>query len=172
MATAFSSINAFNLAETAAVVTINADAWLGSTTNVKTVHTKLRTGDDDDPFRLYYPHELPAIGVQALNADPDEMNTFQEFIQHLRLGFDVWSSGVDFPTADSSIKTIVAYLRRLLRLQTFSPSVNALSSQLDTFLANGDIDVEGADFAHYPGKDGGWLVHGVTFANLSIISGD
>ena len=170
MATAFSSVNAFNLAETAAVATINADAWLKVTTNVKTVHTKIRTGDN--LFELYLPHELPAIGVQALGAEPDGMNTMQEFIQQIRLGFDIWATGVTFTTADTAIKTIMGYLRRCLRLQTFSPDVNALSSQLDTYLANGDLDLEGADFEHFPAADGGWLVHGITLANLSVISGD
>lgn len=168
--TTYASTNAFNLAETAAVATISGDAWLGSATNVKTVHAKIRTGEDI--FVLYYPYELPAIGVQALGGGGDGKNTMGEFEILVSLGFDCWATGTTFTTADTTIKEIVARLRRLLRLQAFSPAVNAGSSALNGLLINGTIDVERADFEHFPAKDGGWLVHSVTFANLTIISED
>ena len=57
-------------------------------------------------------------------------------------------------------------------LQAFSTTVNAESSQLDGLIADGDIDVGEYDFEHFPAEDGGWLVHGVTFADLTVISED
>ena len=166
MATAFDTTNVFNLAETATKNCVNGDAWLGSTTNVAVVHTKIRTGED--LYSLYYPHELPAIGIQALGGPADGKNTIGEFIQYIRLGFDVWATGPDFDTADSAIKTIVARLRRRLRLQSFAAHTD--STSLDGFLSDGDIDVDNYDFEHYPNEAGGWLVHGVTFATLNLIS--
>jgi hypothetical protein len=168
MSTAFASTNAFNLAETATVVCINGNAWLGSTANVKTVHTKIRTGED--LHALYYPYELPAIGVQTLGGGPDDKHTTGEFLQSYQVGFDVWATGPTFSTADTTLKEIMAQLRRLLRLQTFSPTVESESNQLDTFAANGEIEVQSCDFEHFPAEDGGWLVHGVTMAIISIIS--
>lgn len=171
MATAFLSYNALNLAETAAVATLGADAWLKTSAgNVATIHAKVRVGED--VHALYYPHELPAIGVQTLGAGTDDKDTMGSFLHSIQLGFDVWCTGVDFSTADTSIKTIMAYLRRCLRLQTFSPAVNALSSELDGFLADGDITVGDCDFEHFPSRTGGWLVHGVTTATLTRIYGE
>ena len=147
---------------------INGDTWLKSTSNVKTVHTKIRTGED--LHALYYPYELPAIGVQTLGSGPDDKNTMGEFLESYTVAFDVWVTGPTFSTADSTLKEIMARLRRLLRLQTFSPTVNTESNQLDTYAQNGEVAVEGCDFEHFPAEDCGWLVHGVTTATVHIIS--
>jgi len=169
MATAFDSTNAFNLAETAAVATINGDTWLGDTDNVATVHQKIRGGAD--PWTLYrYAHELPAIGVLAMGGGADDRQTIGEFVEVIRLGFDVWAVGADFDAADAVCKQIVSRLRRLLRLQTFSPTVEAESSQLDTFASNGDIENQEYDFEYFPSDEGGYLVHGVTYCLITILS--
>lgn len=166
MATAFDTTNVFNLAETAAENCINGDAWLGSTSNVAVVHTKIKTGEDI--HALYYKHELPAIGIQAMGGPADGKNTIGEFLEYVRLGFDIWATGPDFDTADTAIKSIMARLRRRLRLQSFA--AHADSTSLDGFLSDGDLDLESYDFEHFPNEAGGWLVHGVTFATLTLIS--
>jgi hypothetical protein len=168
MSTAFDATNAINLAETAAVACINGDSWLGNTSNVVTVHQKIRR-TTDDPFELYLSSELPAIGVLAGQGGADDRFTMGEFEEVIRLGFDVWVAGGEFDAVDQTAKTIVARLRRLMRLQAFSPSVHAESNQLDTFLANGTIDNEEYDFEYFDAS-GSWLVHGVTYSLLTILS--
>ena len=182
--TTFTAENAFNLAETAAVNTVNADAWLGDTSNVATVHEKVLGRTDPDMPPSLYDHELPEVGVLAVGGPQDDKETIGEFVEQLRLRFDVWVGGGDFDQVDQDCKQIVARLRRLLRLQAFSPSVHAESSQLDGYLADGTIDNEEWDILYITPDDedqesveaahryGGWLAHGVSYSKLTIISED
>ncbi len=169
MATLFDALNAINLAETAAVNTINADAWLGNTSNVALVHQKIRA-TSEDPFALYLITELPAIGVLAGQGEADEVVANQGFEEYFRLGFDVWVAGGELDAADTTVKQIVARLRRLMRLQAYSVVVESESSQLDGFLADGEIRNEGYDFEYFNSENGTWLVHGVTYSTILVLS--
>lgn len=169
MPTPFDATNFLNLAETAAVTTINGDSWLGNTANVVTVHQKIRR-HREDPYELYLAHELPAIGVLATGGDPDDKQTIGEFAEFVRIGFDVWAAGADFDAADGTAKTIVARLRRLMRLQTFSPSVQPASSQLDTYAADGEVENEEYDLEYFPASGGYYLVHGITVSRVTLFS--
>lgn len=168
MSTPYVATNGINLVETAAITTLSADAWLGSTSNVKTIHQRIRR-TSDDPGELYLQTELPAIGVMAADGAADAMETIQEFSEAFRLGFDVWAAGADLDAADQVAKQIIARIRRLMRLQTFSPTVNAASSQLDGFLADGEIEVEGFSFEYF-NNNGWYLAHGMTYALITILS--
>lgn len=171
MSTPFDASNAINLAETAAVNTIGADAWLkvGGTGGVMLVHQKIRA-TSDDPFALYLITELPAIGVLAGQGEADDRIALQEFEEYIRLGFDVWVASGELDVADTTAKQIVAQLRRLMRLQAFSTVVESESSQLDGFAADGEIHNEGYDFEYFNSENGTWLVHGVTYSTILVLS--
>ncbi len=173
MATAFDSKNAFNLLETAGKNCVQADAWLGDTANVTTVHEKIRR-HEEDPFDLYYDHELPAIGVLCIGAGEDDRSAMQEWEHGYRLLFDVWHAGADFDTVDQEFKKIMAYLRRRLRLQTFATTTHAESDQLDGIAEDGDVFVlDTPDFDYFgPQENGGWLIHGIVLAQVTLISAD
>lgn len=171
MVTTFDPLNAYNLAETAAVNTINADAWLGDTENVALVHEKIRMGSD--PYGLYHEHELPAIGVLAGGGNADDKHTIGEFEEYVRLTFDVWVASGEFDAADALCKQIVARLRSLMRIQDFSPAVNSASTQLDGFVTDGEISNEDYDFEDFaPDEEDGssWLVHGVATTLIKLHS--
>ena len=171
MVTTFDPNNAFNLAETAAVATIKGDSWLGDTANVALVHQKVRLGDQGDEAGLYYDHELPVIAVMAEGGSADGKHTIGEFEEFVRLTFEVWVSEADLDATDTKAKEIVARLRSLMRLQTFSPSNVPASSQLDGFVADGDIENEDYDFRYYAADDGGcWLVYGVSTSLITLLS--
>lgn len=184
MPTTFTAEDAFNLAEIAAVATVNDDAWLGDTDNVVTVHQKVWGNADPDTPPSSYQHELPDLGILAVGGPQDDKQTFGEFVEQLRLRCDVWCGGADFDGVDAQVKTILARYRRLMRLQAFSPDVHAESSQLDGYLGDGTIDNEEWDIVYHSAADedegsaaaahayGGWLVHGVSYAKLTIISED
>lgn len=169
MVTTFDALNAINLAETACVNTINADAWLGSTSNVALVHQKIRA-TAEDPFALYLTSELPAIGVLAGQGQPDAQVAHQEFEEYFRVGFDIWVSSGELDAADTTAKIIVARLRRLMRLQAFSTVVESESSQLDGFASDGIVFNEGYDFEYFNAEGGTWLVHGTTYSTIIILS--
>jgi len=168
VATTFDALNAINLLETACVNTINGDTWLGNTSNVKLVHQTIRA-TSDDPFALYLDTELPAISVLAREGDADEQVAVQEFEEYFRVTFDVWVVSGKLDTADTTAKQVVARLRRLMRLQAFSSTVESESSQLDGFAADGQVVNEGYDFEYY-NANGNYLVHGVTYSTVIILS--
>jgi len=167
--TIFDPDDLYNLAEAAAVTTINNDAWLGSTANIALVHQKVRLGDNALGF--YTADELPAIGVMAGGGAGDDKIGVQQFEHQITLALDIWVFDAELDAADTTCKTIMARLRQLLRTQTFSPSVNTNSTQLDGFLGDGDLDLTEHDFLYFEDPDaGGWLVNGQTTALLHIIS--
>lgn len=168
MPTTYTATNAINLVETAVVNTLSGDAWLGSTTHVKTIHQRIRR-TSDDPGELYLQTELPAIGVMVADGGEDQMETIGEFEISYRIGFDVWAAGADLDAADQIAKQIVARIRRLMRLQTFSPIVHSESTQLDGLLADGQIENEGFDFEYF--NNAGWyLAHGMSYSVLEVLS--
>jgi hypothetical protein len=161
MPVTFAADNLFNLAETAMVTTINADAWLGSTTHVALVHEKIRSRAEVSD--LYYEHELPAIACLAIGAEADSSSALGEFQLGIRMWVEVWSAGADFDSQYQQMKEIVSRLRELMRLQE-------TSGYLSGFIDGGRALVEESNFEYFAMSDGGWWAMGTLSILLELPS--
>lgn len=167
MATSPDPTNLFNLCEVAAVNAVNLDTWLGDTDNVATVHAKIRRDENDDI--QYDEAELPAIGMLAVQAGPDEVGTQRKFRQSIRLMCDIVVFDADRNAADALCKQIGARWRRLMRIQ--KDLSHAEASELDGFVSgNGDVLVNEPMLFQTIKLDNGWLAEGAGAATVITYS--
>lgn len=163
--------NLFNLAEVAAVNTVNGDDWLkaGGTGGIKTVHRKLRRSESGEPVYQAPEDQLPAIGVWCQGTAGEEEEALGESEQALRLLFDIVVFGSDPDQVDDLCKEIGSRLRRLLRLQMYTDAYPE-ATELDGFASGGDLQLDPQIvFATYQNSLG-WWAEAATSATVTIYS--
>lgn len=145
MPTTFDIDNAFNLLETATKNTFEADAWLGSTSNVALIEEKVRDPNDQDAWYLAL-NEIPAMGILCTGLASAEMDEELSDTYDLVFGLyiQVVSASEDFGAVDTEVKQILAQAVRLLHQE------NELNTdKLDGFLVGTDeIDIGQVSVEH------------------------